>query len=159
MEAAFSLDILRKIKKCLALSASDNTAEAASALAKAHDLMSRHGITQENVVLSEVQSCMSEPTATRSIPAHMEYLARVMCGVFGCEAIKEARMVMGEWKNNLRFVGYGSDPEVAAYAYDVLRKKLHKDRGEYIKKLHPGIPRSAKTRKGDVFARAWVATV
>lgn len=152
-------DILRKIKKCLALSASDNAAEAASALAKAHDLMARHGITQDNVVLSEVQSCISNPTGTRNIPAHMEYLARIVCDVFGCEAIKEVRMVMGEWKNTLRFVGYGSDAEVAAYAYDVLRKKLNRDRCEYIKTLQPRVSRSTKTRKGDVFARAWVGAV
>ena len=52
--------IIDKIKKCLALSNSDNPHEAAAALRQAQKLMEMHNLTELDISLSDVQECSAK---------------------------------------------------------------------------------------------------
>lgn len=45
---------LSKIKKCLALSSSDNPHEAAAAMRQAKALMDKHGVSANHITMSEI---------------------------------------------------------------------------------------------------------
>ncbi len=51
MEKPVDPKILGKIKKCLALSSSDNPHEAAAAMRQAHALMAAHGVSAEQITM------------------------------------------------------------------------------------------------------------
>lgn len=46
--------------------------------------------------------------------------------------------------------------EVAAYTFDVLRRKLTSGRAAYLTSLRKGLKRATKTRRADLWAEMWV---
>jgi hypothetical protein len=65
--------ILGKIKKCLALSASDNPNEAATAMRQAHALMEKHGVTAEGIVMGDIgEAKIKSRTMARNKPEQWE---------------------------------------------------------------------------------------
>ncbi len=79
--------ILSKIKKCLALSTSDNPNEAATALRQAHALMAAHGVSTEQITMADIgEASAKSRTMARSKPAHWEgALASTVGRAFGCQ--------------------------------------------------------------------------
>ena len=78
--------ILGKIKKCLALSASDNPNEAATAMRQAHALMEKHGVTAEGIIMGDIgEAKIKSRTMARNKPEQWEaYLAATVGKAFGC---------------------------------------------------------------------------
>lgn len=109
--------ILDKIKKCLALAASDNPGEAAAALRQAKKLMDKHGITESQVKLADVKS-----VETKSPPARdrASRLAVMVANAFSCRLIMQHPKRGGAFE----FIGKGHYPELASYTYSVLWKRL-----------------------------------
>ena len=71
--------ILSKIKKCLALSTSDNPNEAATALRQAHALMAAHGVSTEQITMADIgEASAKSRTMARSKPAHWEGALRAL---------------------------------------------------------------------------------
>ena len=71
--------IIDKIKKCLALSNSDNPHEAAAGLRQAQKLMQMHGLNELDIELSDVQEMRAKAsnaggiqTQTVTVSAHNE---------------------------------------------------------------------------------------
>ena len=122
-------NILDKIKKCLALSASANEHEAAAALRQAQKLMELHGVTDEDVLASQAGEAGAKAGAVTK-PAEWEAkLAGRIGQAFGCQVVFSRRTwSTAEW----RFIGAGASSEVAAYAFKVLLRQARTARQTYI---------------------------
>lgn len=151
--------IIAKIKKCLRLAKSSNQHEAARAMAQAQKLMAMHGITDAEVALSEVGSHNATVGRVKKPAAHLLHLASLVASVFGCDDPIIQSTWRGQWRSEIRFIGIGNAAELAAYAYDVLRRQLERDRRQYIASLPRHLSPDTKTRRGDLFALAWLMEV
>lgn len=143
--------ILDKIKKCLALAQSTNPNEAATALRQAQVLMEKHGLTREDVKLSDVNAWRAGAGKAKNPPRYHHQLVSLMAYAFGVEPVYHS----GGDDTEVEFIGVGAQPEIAVYCYDVLHRQLLKDRTQYMKSLKR-YKRTNKTRKADLYAEGWV---
>lgn len=152
--------ILDKIKKCLALAGSDNPNEAATALRQAQALMSKHGITSEDMELSEITTSKVKSGAGKTPPQWIAQLAKLVCTAFGVDVVYEDNLVnWNEWRSKVVFIGVNSSPEIAGYAYEVLLRQLKKGRSDFLKTLNKRLKRTTKTMRGDLYAEGWISSV
>ena len=63
------------------------------------------------------------------------------------------------YETSVEFVGIAPRPEIASYAYTVLRRRVGRERAEFLAGLDRRLKRSTKTRRADLFAEAWVEGV
>ena len=151
-------DAIRKILRCLALSKSSNENEAAIALRQAQALMQKHGIEELDVLAAEASEQETRAGA-KSTPANWEErLAHLVARAFGCRLIFQT----GGWthtKGAWLYIGCGSAPEIAGYAFEVLYRQAKDARGEYIKKTLKRCKTANKTSRADLFCEGWVAGV
>jgi hypothetical protein len=147
--------IMDKIRKCLALSQSANEHEAAAALRQAKKLMEAHNISTDDVKAAEVSEARAK-AGTRAKPVSWEtYLAQTVGAVFNCMIIFGSGSSEGRWM----FIGVGTNPEVAQYAFLVLFRQLKKARAEYIKTNLKRCKQVSKTRRADQYCAGWVSAV
>jgi hypothetical protein len=121
--------ILEKVKKCLALAESDNAGESAAALRQARKLMEKHGITETAVKLSEVQAVRVEKTPAAKDRAGR--LVATVAGAFSCRPLRnrvDGNVVF-------EFIGKGVSPEIAAYTWDVLWRRLEMERTAFHEQM------------------------
>ncbi|WP_308874986.1 DUF2786 domain-containing protein [Thiothrix subterranea] len=121
--------ILNKIKKCLALAASDNPGEAAAALRQAKKLMDKHGITEAHVKLAEVKSVQ-----TGKIPPAKDRATKLVVIIgdaFACKPLIRSK----EGITFFEFIGKGHYPELAAYTYAILWRRLEMERAAFHEQL------------------------
>lgn len=158
--------ILSKIKKCLALSASSNPNEAATALRQAKALMDKHGVASHHVTMSDIGEFSSKSnTMARDKPAQWESNLAVIVGkAFGCKVIVSTLENKYIYNNigNFVFVGVAHNAEISAYTFSVLARNCKKARQEWIKENLSGLGagyggiKAKKTKMGDNFAEGWV---
>ncbi|KAF1003936.1 MAG: hypothetical protein GAK28_04399 [Luteibacter sp.] len=157
--------VLAKIQKCLALAASSNPHEAAAAMRQAQALMREYGVEEGEVLAAQVSEADARTPASKRPAVWESYLANMVGSAFGTQVFfgpglkfrkgrKTGRM-SGAWK----FVGTSARPEVARYTFEVLLRRVRSARTNYIENELVGWPRAERTRKGDLFARAWVSEV
>ncbi len=148
--------IIDKIKKCLALSRSANEHEAEAALRQARKLMEAHGVTDLDIEAAEAQERRRKAGA-KTKPSNWEAaLANRISGAFGCRLLFSGGwMKPGEWV----FIGCGSAPEIAQYAFDVLLRQVKRAREEHIKAKLKRCKTATKTRRADLFCDGWVIAV
>lgn len=144
---------LDKIRKLLALAGSSNPHEAAAALRHAHALMRKHNIDDSAVAMSQVKQ--SSTTAARDTwPLWLAALMSVVAHTFGCKCY-------GGWQSNGRtevnFIGIGAKPEIATYAFTVLRRQLTASRQRYYKTTRG--KRANRIRRADDYAFAFVVAI
>ncbi|WP_051946637.1 DUF2786 domain-containing protein [Marinobacter sp. MCTG268] len=152
--------ILEKIKKCLRLAKSSNENEAAAAMRQAQKLMRLHGIEHGYVVAAEgVESQNVSVGSNKKPSAHVGMLAHMVCRAFGVDVIWSVTQLFGQRESRLEFYGMDSAPEVAGYAFEVLFRQLKRDRTRYMATLNKRLKRTTKTRRGDLYAQAWVQAV
>lgn len=132
--------VIRKIKRCLALSKSSNENEAATAMRQAQALMREYRLTELDVHLSDVGEVESGVARAKR---------RHWCRV-------TSRMV-----DRALFVGVTPAPQIAMYAYETLLAKLSLARREYVAQVRAGKQYSCYSPEtaGDHFALAWVSAV
>jgi len=163
--------ILAKIKKCLALSSSPNSNEAAIALKQAHALMERHGVSAQEIGMSDIgESTASSVTMSRDKPARWEAsLAAIVGQAFGCKMMV-SRVVYSNGGGHVNdgayiFVGLKQQVEIASYTATVLIRKCKSARKKWLADnfagLGTGVPgfKRKRTRMGDMFAEGWVASI
>ncbi len=148
--------ILEKIRKCLALAKSSNPHEAAAALRQAHKLMAANNVSEQDIDLLSVKSARANVGRARKPPKWQHLLVGVICEAFSVDAIFRSGFLQKE--TEVEFIGIDEAPEVASYAYDVLRRQLTRDRAEHVRKQKRCKP-ATKSRRGDLFAEQWVAAV
>lgn len=149
-------DAINKIKKCLALAASDNPHEAATALRHAQVLMKWHGLTEADVKVTEGMS----GGATVAFPRWEVFMANMVAKAFGCDVFTE--LSLGFFENRKRsviFVGIEPNAEIAAYAHEVLNKQCAKDRRKHMSKQNRNCKPKTRTARGDVYAEGWCVGV
>lgn len=144
---------IRRLKKLMALTDSSNANEASAALARAQKLMESHGITQDDVELSDINESICDywPVGASNPPRYMAYLLQVIKDAFGVDCI-----LLG---NGVSFYGLYNRSELAAYTFEVLGRQLIKARKGFIKTQNKRIKTSTKTARGDKFAEGWIIAV
>ena len=145
--------ILRKIKRCLALSKSQNANEAASALRQAHALMAKHSLSASEVAIDQYRS--NTQIAARP-PAHIVALANTIAPLFACQIT----LVWGAKNYVFQFIGVDHYPQIAGYAFDVLARQLASARKTYMgTELKRVRIKANKTARADQYCQAWVYAV
>jgi hypothetical protein len=149
--------ILRKIKRCLALSKSANEHEAATALRQAHALMEKHQLDLTDVEASEIK-IVNILSHFKSHPYWAQLLYSTIAKAFSCTSYG--------CRNEVTFVGENSKPELCGYALDVLLRTLNSNRTDFIAKKEAEIKNehgnswkikaSDKTMMGKGFAEGWI---
>lgn len=148
--------ILDKIRKCMALSASSNEAEAAAALRQARALMDKHGISADDVLASEAGLSQARAGAA-SRPANWEAALAARVGlVFGCKVLFSSA-VWGR-TSAWNFIGTGANHDVATYCFEVLLRQVKKARAKHIEAALRRCKPTTKTRRADLFCEGWVQT-
>lgn len=155
--------VIRKIKRCLALSKSSNENEAATAMRQAQALMREYRLTELDVRLSDVEEVQSEKSRATRRPAWDRHLSAIVARVFGCRPLSYRHWcdTSGRMVERALFVGVTPAPQIAMYAYEALLAKLTQARRDYVSRVRSGKSRSAYSPEtaGDHFAIAWVSVV
>jgi len=144
--------IAEKIAKLLALAASDNPTESATAKRQAQALKDKYNLTSSDVAASQVREQHSKTGSKNNPPLYLCGLARIISKAFGCESIISPG---GGWLDSqIKFLGLGIKPELASYTFTVLRRQITKDRTAYSATLKR-YKRENKIRMADTFCDAW----
>jgi len=155
--------IIRKIKRCLALSKSSNENEAATAMRQAQALMREYRLTELDVRLSDVDEVQSDKSRANRRPTWDRHLSGIVARVFGCRPLSYRHWcdASGRMVERALFIGVTPAPQIAIYAYEALLAKLTQARREYVTQVRTGKRRSAYSPEtaGDHFAIAWVSVV
>lgn len=150
---------LDKIKKCLRLAKSSNANEAAAALRQAQKLMAIHGVTTDDVAMSDVGSHTAKTGAGKTPPAYVTMLGSMVASAFGAEKVYQQVYDGERWTLNVEFYGLNGAAEVAGYAFEVLGRQLKRDRTAFLATLNKRLKRTTKVRRGDLYAQAWLNAV
>lgn len=150
---------LDKIKKCLRLATSSNANEAAAALRQAQKLMAIHGVTNDDVAMSDVGTHTSKASGGRVPPKYIGMLVNMVAGAFGAEIVYNPLYDGERWHGQFEFYGLNGAAEVAGYAFEVLGRQLKRDRTAYLATLNKRLKRTTKVRRGDLYAQAWLNAV
>lgn len=144
--------IIDKIFKCLRLSESSNPNESAAALRQAQRLMEIHGINQEQVDATHPIEVLTVKLQFVEPPYWLIALSELIGQAFSCRVfISRTRDENAEFY----FIGLGNRTELAKYTFMVLQRLLARERRHFVKSLS-GVKKSEKTRRGNVFAQAWL---
>lgn len=141
-------DLLARIRKCLALGKSSNEHEAAAAIAKARELMDAHGISTEDVALSEIGEERVKGNCAQRAPLWESVLCDTVCHAIGVGVLIGA-------DGERIYIGAGAAPQIAAYAFSVLFRKLKAERAEYSRTVLKRCKLARKRQRADVFCQAW----
>lgn len=155
--------VIRKIKRCMALSKSSNENEAATAMRQAQALMREYRLTEIDVHLSDVGEVESESSRPMRRPTWDRQLGAIVG-----EALNVRSFARRQWCRSTSriierelYVGVNPAPQIAMYAYEALLTKLMIARREYVSRVRKGEQRSdySPETAGDHFALAWVSAV
>lgn len=146
--------ILDKLKKLFALSESNNPHEAARALERAQKLIQTHGISQEDIALSDINESISEywPVGGVNPPRYMLRLLGIIRDAFAVNCL-----LLGG--RGVSFYGPQSRTALAAYTFEVLGRQLIKGRKAFIKTQSKRLKTTTKTSRGDKYAEGWTIAV
>jgi hypothetical protein len=149
---------LRKIQKCLKLSASSEPHEAARALRHAKALMAQFDVDNPELLAGGVTEDMAPSRATKTPPSYESRLARTVADSLGCGMLFVqgfARLKIG---GSYTFIGAGGAAEVARYMFVVLARKLQASRIEYVNTRLTRYKKN-KVAAADEFCAGWVQAV
>jgi len=150
------MDRLARVKKLLNLSrnAGASEHEAATALEMAQRIMAEHGISADDLAASEAAEAFVKSGAAVRVAAWESWLAAGLAEAFGCDVLHHGRRG-GQWS----FIGTGGGPEIAAYAFHVLRRQCLQARAAYIAEhMRRVTVRANKVRRADMYCEGWVST-
>lgn len=148
---------LDKIKKLLRLSKSDNPHEAALALQKAQEIMRAYSISENDILMSEVQEALSDSKTSKKVNGWFHRLALMVAGCFGCEVYYTNKYNSYEFYPG--FVGEDPEAEIALYAFEVLRRQLKKARRDFIAGLPKQTQPKNRQKRADFFCHGWIYEV
>lgn len=156
MTTKLNQNALRKIKRCMDLSKSANEHEAAMAFKQMQALMDKYGVNAKHVMAYEVEE-YSTKLGVKSRPANwVVSLHRTIGQAMDCESMIQR----GSDENaHLIYVGVGSTPEIAGYAFEVMMRKLKADRAAFSKAELQGFRPARKAVLADAYCEGWVRNV
>lgn len=126
-----------KIKKLMALAASDNEHEAAAALRQAMKLMAKHGLSEADIKTQEIITIEVEHDYIK-IPPYCRTLFNLLSKAFGVYYVyRQGRR--GYHKATSILTGKDSDVKRAEYLYFVAHALIEKETNKYIKNNPQGV--------------------
>lgn len=149
--------ILRRIKKCLALSHSDNEHEAATALRQAKRMMDKYGIdmTEATALDYDVHDLSTGKRSKSKLTQAEQALYAVVASFFGCTLY-----FSGGWPV---IIGSAPAPQITEYASNVLLRQMRRGYAEVVARLekHKGsdIGISFKRKIRHSYSLAWAVSV
>lgn len=146
---------LSKIKKCLALSKSSNPNEAATALRQAQALMNKYAIDMSTVELSSVKESIVLGANAKKPPVWYWRLCQAIEIAFGVDSYHSYK---GR-RDNTVFIGIAPKQEIAAYVFEIIYRKIKKERKNHQLSLSLHLDKYSKIRKADKFAEAFVQAI
>lgn len=153
MNAAEREAVLAKVRKCMALSQSSEPGEAAAALRMAQAIMEKNNIKAAEVEASEVD-CADIDLGDRRRSARFfswaNALVATVASAFG------STPVVNMQTNHVTFYGLNGAGEVSGYAFEVIYRKVKRQRKLYMKQLSDLLSRRGKILRADAFATGWV---
>ncbi|MBP6861382.1 MAG: DUF2786 domain-containing protein [Neisseriaceae bacterium] len=150
-------NILRKIKKCLALSKSSNEHEAAQALKMAMAMMEKHGFNQIDVALSDIAEARGQAVQKRTTEWQWR-LAALCTKAFGCSRMSKFFRETG--RRHMVFIGPADRAQLAVYAFEVLLRQLKSARRQFLKDHVPAkATAKEKTFRADEFSNGWIFAI
>ncbi len=148
--------VLDKISKCLRLSASCNPNEAASALRQAHRLMKKYHVSDDQIQARLVEEESAHYGHQFNPPFWALALSDIVSRAFDCRVLIARRF--GQ-QPEYRFIGMDCSPSIATYTFTVLYRKLEQARTDFIQDHGDKNDEAESSRRGDVFAQAWLFRV
>lgn len=151
--------LMKRIKHCLAMASSSNENEAATALRQATNMMKKHGISEEDILIADITYSESNTKLPRTaIPSYICRLSGMIASMFGCKIYYQYDCESAKYK--ACFVGSEIHAEIASYAFDVLSSQLKEARKLYLKKdLKRVRIKKNKYSRADRFCMGWVKGV
>lgn len=152
-------NILRKIRKCLALAESSVPGEAEAAMRQAQKLMAAHGVDADSLDRSAIEKAYTRGITGQRPPNWENRLVWTCCQAFGGHPLWAAGPRGGttKWDNGVwLFLAEGQRAELIKYAYEVLCRQVLKARARRSAEHHIGMTRPAKAAFLDDYCEAYV---
>ncbi len=146
---------LEKIKKCFELGKSGNPNEAATALAMAHKLMRKYGLSEDDINFIEMGATTTASKIQKKPVAYAVNLGTSIASSFKCEVLLQ----YSYHGNNFKFIGRKDTAMMSAYAFDVLFRQLKLARKAFLATIHPRTSKQNKTKRADCYCDGWVNSV
>lgn len=147
--------VIKKIEKCLALSKSSNEHEAAAALRQATKLMAAYNITAEALAGAQIGESEADTNAWTRPPGWEMRLLHIIKEAFGCEVIMRLGNSGTKRLTKIVYIGVKHQAKLAAFAHEVLRRQVERDRTKYTATL-TGYTRGDKIAAGEAFSVGYV---
>lgn len=161
MNDAAKKKYLAKIQKLMRLAENTSSpAEAANALSKAQAFMKEHGLSETEVVFSEISTSVSKsaPSNAEKLPEYMAILAMTIEKAFAVKCLVSWRLTASHhYKRVVKFYGLDGRDVAAAYIFDVLTRQIKQARKQF-QNDHCGryMPKH-KAKLADEFCKGWAS--
>ena len=159
-------DVIRKIRACLALSASPEPAETAAALRQAEKLMREHAVELADVHASEATQELAKSGFKTDPPGYAVILSGMVARAFQCNRIRMRGRTLERTETSETyvpalwiFVGIAPRPELATYAYEVLLRQLQSARRRYVRGLDKRCKPKTREARSEAFTIGWLNAV
>ena len=161
MDAINKKKYLAKIKKLMRLAENTSSpAEAANALSKAQAFMKEHGLSESEVVLSDVSTSESKnsPSDAEKIPRYMGWLASTIEKAFAVKCVLGWRLTHSlTRKRVVKFYGLDGRDVAAAYIFDVLTRQIKQARKDFQSQHCGRLSPKRKALLADQFCEGWAS--
>lgn len=152
---------LAKIQKLMRLAQNTSSpAEAASALSKAQAFMKEHGLSESEVIFSEISTSESKssPSDAEKLPRYMGFLVATIEKAFAVNCLVSWRLTPSfQRKRVVKFYGLDGRDVAAAYIFDVLTRQIKQARKEFQSNYCYRLPSKRKAAMADQFCEGWAS--
>lgn len=162
MDATAKKKYLSKIQKLMRLAENTSSpAEAASAMSKAQAFMREHGLSESEVVFSEISTSdsKSSPSDAEKLPRYMIFLTQTIEKAFAVKCLVGWRATSGyRYKRVVSFYGLDNRDVAAAYIFDVLTRQIKQARKNFINEhCESWLASKRKAALADQFCEGWAS--
>ncbi|KGT87250.1 hypothetical protein NG99_23595 [Erwinia typographi] len=161
MDASAKKKYLSKIQKLMRLAESTSSpAEAANALSKAQAFMKEHGLSESEVVFSEINTSQSKisPSDAERLPRYMGFLIMTIEKAFAVKCLVSWRLTPSfKRKRVVKFYGLDGRDIAAAYIFDVLTRQIKQSRKDFQDRHCGRFSPKNKAALADQFCEGWAS--
>jgi hypothetical protein len=152
---------LAKIQKLMRLAENTSSpAEAANALSKAQAFMREHGLSESEVVFSEISTSESKtsPSDAEKLPRYMGFLVATIEKAFAVKCLVSWRSTPSfRLKRVVKFYGLDGRDVAAAYIFDVLTRQIKQARKDFQANHCSWLRSKRKATLADQFCEGWAS--
>ncbi|NIF20609.1 DUF2786 domain-containing protein [Candidatus Pantoea multigeneris] len=161
MDSAAKKKYLAKIQKLMRLAENTSSpAEAANALSKAQAFMREHGLSESEVIFSEISTSESKsaPSDAEKLPRYMSFLCSTIEKAFAVKCLVSWRLTPSlNRKRVVKFYGLDGRDIAAAYIFDVLTRQIKQARKEFQLTHCGSLAAKRKAQLADQYCEGWAS--